>query len=108
MNSPTGFNDHQPADTDIVQTILQRVIAMAPQFSQALATQIEQEMRAQYGGQRVFVSKTGKKFLTDAQRLKAYQDGLSHRSTEDVANQHGISRATLYRLMKQGPEKPRR
>lgn len=88
-------------DPDIVEVILQRVIAMAPGFSAALARQIEAEVKAQYGGQRLFVPK-GAKRLTAVQRQAVYQDGLTNMPTAEITAKHKISRATLYREMKKG------
>lgn len=93
-----------PSEPDIVQTILQRVIAMAPQFSQALSDQIEQEIRAEYGGQRVRIPKRGK-YLTLGQRQALFQDGLSRMTNDEIVEKHKISRRTLYREMKKGSAK---
>ena len=45
----------EKVDPDIVQEVLRRVIAMSPGFSLALAQQIEQQVKAELGGRRVFV-----------------------------------------------------
>jgi Mor family transcriptional regulator len=42
---------------DIVEDILRRVIAMAPGFSAALAKQIEEGVRADWGGQQAYIGK---------------------------------------------------
>lgn len=91
-----------PAEPDIVQEVLQRVLAVSPSLSLEAARQIEAEVRAEFGGLRVRIPKR-KKHLTAAQRAAAFRDGLSDAPTEEVAARQGISRATLYRLMKRGP-----
>lgn len=88
-------------EPDIVTIMLQRVIAMAPGFTAALARQVEQELRAEYGGMRVRIPKYGKR-LTPEQRQAAFQDGLTGMPTHEVTAKHKISRATLYREMKKG------
>lgn len=93
--------DFSALEPDIVVLVLQKVIAMAPGFSQALATQIEAEIKEQHGGQRMFIPK-GVKRLTPEQRHAVYQDGLTNMSTKEITEKHKIHRATLFRLMKQG------
>ena len=88
-------------EPDIVQYVLSRVVAMSPGFSEALARQIEQEVKERHGGQRLFVPK-GAKRLTPDRRLAVLQDGLSTMSNAEISEKHKISRATLYRVMKQG------
>lgn len=90
-------------EPDIVQEVLRRVIAMSPGFSAALAQQIEQQVKAELGGQRVFVPKGVQTRLTPQQQLQVYQDGLSNMPTPEIQAKHKISRASLYRIMKRGP-----
>jgi Mor family transcriptional regulator len=93
----------EKVDPDIVQEVLRRVIAMSPGFSLALAQQIEQQVKAELGGRRVFVPKGAQTRLTPEQQLQVYQDGLSNMPTPEIQAKHKISRASLYRLMKRGP-----
>lgn len=93
----------EKSDPDIVQEVLRRVIAMAPDFSLALADQIEQQVKAELGGRRVFVPKGAQRRLTLEERRQVYQDGLSNMPTNEIQAKHKISRASLYRLMKRGP-----
>ena len=44
-----------PISDDIVDDILRRVIAMAPGFTAALAKQVEEGVRADWGGQRAYI-----------------------------------------------------
>lgn len=99
MSQPETIADD--LEPDIVSIMLQRVIAMAPGFSAALASQIEQQLRAEYGGKRLHINKRGKR-LTPEQRQAVFQDGLSSMSTTEITEKHKISRATLYRQMKKG------
>lgn len=88
-------------EPDIVALVLQRCIEMAPGFSAALAKQIEQEVKEQHGGKRMFVPK-GTKRKTPEQLQTIYQDGLTGMSNEEITEKHKIHRATLYRIMKNG------
>lgn len=86
-------------DPDIVDVILQACEALG--LASDLARQVEAQVRTEYGGLRVRIPKR-KKHPSERQRAKAFEDGLSGMSTEEVTAKHGISRATLYRLMKTG------
>lgn len=44
------------SDSDIIDDLLARVIALAPDFSAALAESIDKETRAKWGGDRVYIS----------------------------------------------------
>lgn len=88
-------------DPDVVAYTLQMVIAMAPEFSAALARQIEEKVKAEFGGRRLFLPK-GAKRLTVEQKKSVFQDGLTNMPTAEITEKHQIGRATFYRLMKQG------
>lgn len=96
--SDTIIEEPEP---DIVTIMLQQVIALAPNFSAALAKQIEEKLRNDYGGMRVRIPKRAK-YLTPEQRTALYNDGLTSMSTEAITQKHKISKATLYRQMKKG------
>lgn len=93
--------DFSALDPDIVSVILQKVVAMAPGFSAALAQQIEAQVRQEFGGQRIFVNKVGKR-MTPEQRQAVFLDGLSNMDNAEIIEKHKISKRTLYRVMKQG------
>lgn len=89
--------DHDP---DIVCVILRE--CQGAGLASDIAQAIERRIRALYGGLRVRIPKR-KKQLTQEQRARAYADGLGPMPTGEVLRKHGISRSTLYRLMKTGP-----
>jgi hypothetical protein len=60
---------------------------------------IDTEIREEHGGQRWYVKK---KTNVKERRLKTFADGLTGKSNQEIMSEHGISRATLYRLMKRG------
>lgn len=98
MRDKIDFSNMEP---DIVALILQKVIEMAPGFSQALAKQIEQEVKEAHGGQRMFIPK-GAKRLTPEQRQSVFQDGLTKLTDVEIVEKHQISKTTLWRIMKSG------
>nr|SPS06226.1 conserved protein of unknown function [Candidatus Nitrotoga fabula] len=88
-------------DLDIVTVILQRVAEAMPGMSDELVHQVEDEVRREYGGKRLFIPKRSK-FRIDEQRKEIFKDGLSSIPTTEITRKHKISRRTLYRLMKTG------
>jgi hypothetical protein len=86
---------------DIVREILNLVIALDPSFDPQLAGQIEAEVRATYGGQRVRIPKRGK-YLTAAERQEVLREALTDIPTEEILRKHKIGGTTLRRWLKQG------
>jgi Mor family transcriptional regulator len=94
-------NPDQDTDPDVVAYTLQCVIAMAPGFSAALAKQIEERVKSEFGGRRLFLPK-GSKRLTPEQRAEVFKDGITNISDEAIIQKHQISKTTLWRIMKSG------
>jgi len=96
------FKD-EPKETrpDLLAALFQQIIAMAPGFDQALAQQIEAELRAKHAGESFVVLKRGPR-MTPQQRAAIYRDGLTGMEKEEITQKHKISRRTLYRIMKDG------
>ena len=101
MSNIAPMFPNQDQDPDVVAYTLPCVIAMAPGFSAALAKQIEEQVKAEFGGRRFFVPK-GAKRLTPEQRQAVFTDGLTKMPTDEIVKKHQIHKATFYRLMKQG------
>jgi Mor family transcriptional regulator len=87
-------------EPDIIELIMRACEAEG--LNPDAARLIEARMRKDFGGMRVRIPKR-KKHATEERRSNAYTDGLSGMPTEAIKEKHGISRATLYRLMKKGP-----
>ena len=67
-----------------------------------ITEEAERALRHEVGGQRPdYIAK--KRHLSPEQREIVYQDGLKSEGAAETIAKHGISRRTLYRLMKQGP-----
>lgn len=90
-------------DEDILDATFRLLIALTPGFSEAIIKQVDQEIRDQFGGERVYVAKrTNTRRLGPQERQAIYQDGLSTMSTSAVCEKHQIDRSTLYRHLKKG------
>ena len=101
MTNVAYMHPNQDQDPDVVAYTLRMVISMAPGFSAALAQQIEERVKGEFGGRRLFLPK-GAKRLTAEQRQAVFKDGLTNMSTEEIVEKHNVSRRTVYRVMKEG------
>lgn len=86
-------------DPDIVEVII--LACRQGGLDAAAAHEIENRIRAEYGGLRVRIPKR-KKHPTSMERELVIADGVTNMSEQEITAKHGISRATLYRLMKRG------
>lgn len=89
----------QDAEPDIIDIIM--LACKAGGLAADTALQIEDDIRAEYGGVRVRIPKR-RKHLTPVQRQHAYQDGLTSMTTAEITAKHKIGRSALYALMKRG------
>lgn len=101
MNNVAYMHPNPDQDPDVVAYTLQCVLTMAPGFSAALAKQIEDRVKSEFGGRRLFLPK-GSKRLTPDQRQAVFQDGLTAMPTDEISEKHNVSRRTIYRVMKEG------
>ncbi len=90
---------------DLIRDILARVMALDERFTQAQALQIEQQIRHDWGGERVFIAKR----KPDPKKGARHDDEVKHAAIEavengvsvhDAAREHGISRRRIYQLLK--------
>jgi DNA invertase Pin-like site-specific DNA recombinase len=90
-------------DLDIVQAILELAAASVPDLTPDKVRDIDQAVRAKYGGLRSRIAKR-KQHPTNEQREKAVRDALAQSNvdvpTDQIAENNGIHRATLYRYLK--------
>lgn len=96
---------------DIIRWVIERMLAHDDSISQEMALLVEREARAEWGGEKHYVHKAvdrrdGRKPLAPEAERAVYEAGISSTPTEAIIQQHGVSRATLYRLMKRGPRQP--
>lgn len=101
----TPDNTTVDRDVDIVLVILDLVRKTAPAVTHEQSRDIEQAVRVKYGGIRVRIAKR-KTHKTPEQReqivTSALSESLANVSTDKIAESNGISRRTLYRLLKRG------
>jgi len=64
---PPVIADQHQEDPDIVRVIIDRVSALVPEAQRQQLTDVEAQVRTQYGGMRVRIPKR-KKYMTPQQR----------------------------------------
>ena len=73
-----------------------------PDLSDEQWEKIEDEICAEWGGERVRIHKRGK-HPTNEQRARIFREAIdTNASDQDLMRRYGISRSTLYRYMKRG------
>ena len=94
---------------DIIRWVIDCMISHDDSITQELALTVEREARAEWGGREEYIHKAihgdrrgGRRPLPPDADRTAYEAGLSAAPTDRVLQDHGISRATLYRRMKDG------
>lgn len=87
-------------DADIVREILRLVALAVPDLRPDLVKRVEVDVRAQFGGRRWFVAKGKQRRLSAEERRQFIVDAVSNVRDEQLQETYGVSRATLYRLMK--------
>lgn len=100
---PADHNAEDAETADLVLLTLQLACQALPtHLTPDLMQQIAEQVKSQYGGRRHYLPK-GVKRLTAEKRRAAYTAALDPAVTDQQLTQaHQISRATLYRLMKNG------
>lgn len=107
-----SLHDHDVTPRrDIIKWILDRLLAHDDSITQELILTVEREARAEFGGQRIdYIPKmpasdraAGRRPLDPEARRAAFEAGTSSAPTPQVLQTTGVSRATLYRLLKRGP-----
>lgn len=93
---------------DLIEDLLAMVRAEFPQCTDSQADRMDERIRELWGGQRLHIAKHKHRkpgrVAKDPQVLqRAYADAIGPEPTAEVTRRHGISRSTLYRLVKKGP-----
>jgi DNA invertase Pin-like site-specific DNA recombinase len=96
-------SDTADREPDIVLVILERVRRTLPGITDDQVRQIEESVRAEYGGLRFRVPKR-KKHPTREQRQRVFEQALTDAPDDEITKANGISRRTLYRYLKRGGE----
>ncbi|MCB8747708.1 hypothetical protein LHU53_12415 [Rhodoferax sp. U2-2l] len=88
-------------DPDVISIVLRVVRTLRPDITSHEADQIKRQLQTECGGRRLYFPKGGQR-LTPEKRAAVYQDGLSSMDNREIVAKHQVSRATIYRLMKDG------
>jgi transcriptional regulator of acetoin/glycerol metabolism len=88
-------------DKDLVRAILDQVLEMSRRaggsFDESMALQIERQVRNEYGGDEVYIKRTA---IREERKARALEEAKKTGRPVEAASRHGISRATMYRLLK--------
>ena len=86
-------------EPDIIRWVLDRMLAHDASITPELALTVEREARAEWGGRSI--GYVAKRCAADMPNADAVLTDYARADTVDqVARRHGISRATLYRLVR--------
>ena len=96
---------------DVIWRTLELAMQACPAITTETARGIEARARAEFAGERIDIAKTpyhegrraGRKSVPREVSAALYADALTNASTDELVQRHGLSRATIYRLMKKGP-----
>lgn len=88
---------------DIVRELIMRLLSAAHRegsLTESIALEVERSFRQEYAGEKFYVSKSSP--VEIEQRQKSVVDAYlkSDASPEEVADENGVSRATMYRYLK--------
>jgi Mor family transcriptional regulator len=85
----------------IVEETLRSALRDQPQRVQPEAERILPGLRQQLGGERYYIREQPKPLTTDDTRRRAIvSDAMTSMSTREIQQRHGVSRTTIYRLLK--------
>lgn len=96
-----------PKQKDIIKWVIDRMLAHDDSITQELALTVEREARMEWGGKRVpYIAKSTegatRPLDSDARRV-AFEAAKSSASLTEVSQKTGLSRTSIYRLLKRGP-----
>lgn len=89
---------------DIIRGILEMVAEVCPGFTRDFADMVENRARHEYGGEvQRYIAKNPPP--NEEARQAAVQEARRSGRVREAAEKHGISRATIYRLLKKERKK---
>lgn len=93
--------DHDDILQYIVEETLRSALRDEPQRVAPEAARILPSLRQQLGGERYYIREQPKALAVDDTRRQAIvRDAMTTMSTQEVQGRHGVSRRTIYRLLK--------
>lgn len=94
------------SNIDILSFVLHEVMKQHPSYTSAQARELLPKLHAALGGDRYYVPKAAPELQQEA-REALERDALGgQKSARELQERHSVSRATLYRLMKQRRQQP--
>jgi len=85
-------------EEDLVSDLLGKVREVQPMVTEEQALEVERAIRQKWGGDDVYIAKDIRR--TARARAKMKVAVAVRGTTPDVAHEHGVTRRTLYRLLK--------
>lgn len=86
------------ADSDLVDRIFDYVVELIPEIKDRSLDHVKQAVRQEFAGDRVYIqARTSSSYRLAAQALELFNG----RNATEVARKLQVSRATVYRLLKQ-------
>ncbi len=85
-------------EDDLIRAMLHMVMEMDASFTDAMSAQVEQQLRLQYGGEKVWIKPYPR--IPHEKKDKAVKEYLEGMPIEQVVLKNGLSRASLYRHLK--------
>lgn len=107
MTPPRPHVDHADILAYIVTETLRAALPAAPHSVAREAARILPGLRAAVGGERHYLRETPPTLgAEDVRRAAIVRDALSMRPMGQICREHGISRRTIYRLIKKYANQP--
>lgn len=97
---------------DTLREAFARARAVKPGFTEEMSEEALIQILAALGGEQVILPKTtqgraGRPAIAPEVHAAVVRDALGNEPTDRITARHGISRSTLYRLMKRNTSEPR-
>jgi Mor family transcriptional regulator len=86
---------------DFLNYVVQELRAACPSMDECKAQEVKDRLRTLLGGDKYYVPKRDPERVEQV-RIAVYRAALTDISNEELTRQHGVSRATMYRLLKRG------
>lgn len=86
-------------DPDLVDRVFEYIATQFPEVAGALSMRMKEDLRAEFGGREIYVPSTSRRQRDE--RVRAVLSSFNGRNASEVARVLGISRPTVYRILKQ-------
>lgn len=76
-------------DEDLIRSVLVKVMALQPLFTESMALEVEQKIRHEWGGEEVYVGKDMRR--QPHARAQIEGDIAAKRPAREIVSEHGVS-----------------